>query len=331
MKTEIQLFNQDMLAEAGKLLASRQARERVIFPALPKRFEDVSIAAKAVETAFKKKSAFGFAAIRGGKLAAYLIGESTPLDWGRGGFIHLPGCGLAEGEDPALLQDLYAFVGEEWNKRGCFLHYIYLPAGDPAVIDAWFSLGFGRERADAILDLSALEIPKVKLKGGFEVRRSTGDDSKWLEGLSDTIATHQSRAPRWHPLLPEELTELAEGWAEIAGDPDWTIWLADTGTEVQGSIGFRALPEADDDLTIPPKATDLTVAAVKEAARGRGIMFALTWHGLEHARNEGYEFCVTNWQTANLSASRTWPRFGFQTAAYRLARTINPMSAWAKL
>lgn len=66
-------------------------------------------------------------------------------------------------------------------------------------------------------------------------------------------------------------------------------------------------------------------------ARGRGIMSALTWRGLEHARNEGYEFCVTNWQTANLSASRTWPRFGFQTAAYRLARTINPMSAWAKL
>lgn len=330
MKTEIQPFHQDMLAEAGKLLASRQARERAHFPALPKRFEDVSAATKAVETAFKKKGAFGFAAIRNGTLAAYLIGESTPLDWGRGGFIHLPGCGLAEGEDPALLQDLYAFVGEEWNKWGCFLHYLYLPSGDPAVTDSWFSLGFGRERADAILDLHALDIPKVKLKGSFEVRRSTAKDAKRLEELSDVIAVHQSRAPRWHPLTPEELPELAEGWSEIAGDPDWTIWLAVSGEETYGCVGFYGKPEADDALLVPPNSCYLSVAATKESERGRGVASALTWHGLERMRAEGFDFCLSDWQTANLPASRTWPRFGFETTAYRLARTVNPMIAWAK-
>lgn len=323
-------FTHDHLPSAGGLLAARHKRSRTFFPELPERFEDTLAAAKAVETVFAKKTSFGFAALRDGKLVAYLIGETSTQPWARCGYVYLPGYGLAEGEDANLMQDLYAFVGEEWNRRGCFNHYAYISEADLDIVDAWFSLGFGRERADALLDLRSLDIPKLKLSGDFEIRQATKEDGAYLSELSSLIARNQSRAPRWHPLPPEDLPELAEGWAEIAGDPEWTIWIAMNGSEILGSIGFRPLPEEDNDLTLPPKTTDLTVAAVKESMRGRGIMSALTWHGLEHARDNGYEFCLTNWQTANLQAARTWPRFGFKTVAYRLARTINPMSAWAK-
>jgi hypothetical protein len=56
----------------------------------------------------------------------------------------------------------------------------------------------------------------------------------------------------------------------------------------------------------------------------------LSWYGLEQARKDGSEICYTNWISPNLLASRFWPRFGFQDAAYRLAKRISPMIAWAK-
>lgn len=329
MKTELLPFTNEMIPEAGTLLAGRHTCDRRLLPLLPARFEQAQVATKAVETLWQKKFRNGYAAFLDGRMIAYLIGDTTSQFWARCGYIHLPGYSLAEGISPAILQDLYSLVGEQWNRDGCFNHYIYLSAANAEVIDAWFSLGFGRERADVSQDLRSLQIPALKKPSGFEIRRAGKGDNARLSELSGTIAVHQSRAPRWHPLPPEDLPELKEGWAELADDPEWTVWLAVSGGETLGSIGFRLAPEADDDLTVHPKTTDLTVAAVKEAARGRGVMSALTWHGLEHARNDGYEFCVTNWQTANLLAARTWPRFGFVPVAYRLARTINPMVAWA--
>ncbi|RJP50016.1 MAG: GNAT family N-acetyltransferase [Anaerolineaceae bacterium] len=330
MTIEFIPFTSDHLPAAGGILAARHKRNRQRFPSLPARFEDAAVAANAVKTVFTKKTSFGFAALQKGDLLAYLIGETSSQMWGRCGFVYLPGYGLADVRETTIMQDLYALIGEEWNRRGCFEHYAYVSAADESVIDTFFSLGFGRERADALLDLRSLEIPRPKLTGDFEIRRAAKGDEAHLAELSSLIARNQSRAPRWHPFPPEDLTELAEGWAEIASDPEWTIWMAMQANEILGSAGFRPLPEEDDDMTLPPKTTDLTVAAVKESMRGRGIMSALTWYGLRQALENGYEFCLTNWQTANLLAARTWPRFGFRTVAYRLARRVNPMIAWAK-
>ncbi len=329
MRHELIPFTESHLPSAGTLLAARHARDRAAFPELPARFEDAKVATKAVETLFSKKSAFGFAAIQDGELIAYLIGETASQDWGRSGYVYLPGYGLAEGHDPELLQDLYALVGEEWNRRGCFQHYAYLSANVPDIIDAWFSLGFGRERADALLDLRTLNIPKLKVAGDFEIRQAVKGDNARLAELSPIIGRHQAGAPRWHPLLPENLPELAEGWAELAEDPEWKVWMAVNGNETLGAVGFKNYVEADDDLIISPKTTSHT-AAIKESFRGKGIGSVLTWHGLEQSRKDGAEFCFTSWQTANLLAARTWPRFGFKPVAHRFARTINPMSAWAR-
>jgi ribosomal protein S18 acetylase RimI-like enzyme len=79
-----------------------------------------------------------------------------------------------------------------------------------------------------------------------------------------------------------------------------------------------------------PKTVYLSVAATQPQARGRGINTALAWHGLKHAGQQGYEICYSNWISPNLLASRFWPRFGFQDVAYRLAKKVNPMIAWAK-
>jgi len=145
------------------------------------------------------------------------------------------------------------------------------------------------------------------------------------------------KAPYWHPTVPEDWEDLREGWSELADDREWTVWLAleenqhsspeDNGL---GTVGFRPEEETDTQMLVSPNTLYLSVAATKPPARGRGVSSVLTWHGLEQARQAGFEICYTNWISPNLLASRFWPRFGFKDVAYRLAKKVNPMIAWAK-
>lgn len=337
MKTEYVAFTGSMIPDAGKLLAERHTRNRKSLSLLPARFEDPTVTTKAIETLWQKKLKSGYAAFRDGKMIAYLIGETTTQPWGRSGYVYLPGYALAEGEGSAVMQDLYALLGDDWVKTGNFNHYLYISVADKDILDALFDLGFGKERVDALMDFGALEIPNVEEPAGVTIRKAGKGDNAYLGSLSNVIFRALAKAPYWHPTVPEDWNELEEGWAELADDNEWTVWLAlekDTRSspadEALGTVGFRAQNESETDMLASPRTAYLSVAATKPQARGRGISTALTWHGLERARKDGDEICYTNWISPNLLASRFWPRFGFQDVAYRVAKKISPMIAWAK-
>ncbi len=319
-----------MVSDAAILLARRHQHNRAELPELPARFEQPHAAAKAIQTLLSKPTAQGLVVLSNGKLIAYLIGETTLQSWGRCGYVYLPGYALAEGATPEILQDLYARLGDEWNQKGCFNHYCYLSAADKNVIEAWFNVGFGKERISALLDLRTAKIPNVQNPPGIAIRRVAKGDNDYLARLSDTIWRQQLRAPRWHPMTPEEIAKQPDGWAEIADTPSDIAFLAFEGQTAVGSLAFYAQEETDDSMTTPPRCRYMTAAATSESMRGRGIGTALTWQGLAQIRENGADYCLTNWQSASLLAARFWPRFGFKPVEFRLARTINPMIAWAK-
>jgi len=330
MKTEYLPFTEKMIPAAGKLLADRHASNRKTLPLLPSRFEEAEVATKAVGTLWQKRHRNGYAAYRDGKMIAYLIGETMSLPWGRSGYVHLPGYALAEGESPAVLQDLYALLGEDWIKAGNFNHSLYINAADKNILDALFDLGFGKERTDALLAFKTLEFPNIEIPTGITIRKAGKGDNALLGNLSNVIFRALAKAPYWHPTVPEDWDELQEGWSELADDKEWTVWLALENDEALGTVGFTEQKETDTEMLASPRTSYLSVAATKPQARGRGISTTLTWHGLEQARQEGYEICYSNWINPNLLASRFWPRFGFADVAYRVAKRVNPMIAWAR-
>jgi len=330
MNTEIMPFTSEMIPEAARLLSERHKRNRRHLTLLPERFEDPRITTKTIESLWKEKLKGGYAAYCNGKMVAYLLGETTTDPWGRAGYIYLPGYGLSEGESPRLIQDLYTVLGDDWVKRGCFNHYLYISAAEPDIINALFNLGFGKERIDALLDLRSMVIPDFEEPSGVLVRKAGPGDNEYLGNLSNTIFRALAAPPYWHPTVPEHWDELQEGWSELADDKEWTIWLALDNDKALGMIGFRPEQEEDTQMLVSPRTIYLSVAATRPEARGRGINTLLTWQGLEQACRDGFEFCSTNWISPNLLASRFWPRFGFQDAAYRLSKKVNPMIAWAK-
>jgi len=299
MKIELKPFTNEMIPAAGKLLAERHTRNRQTLPLLPMRFEEPQVSSNAVETLWQRKQKNGYAAFRNQKMIAYLIGETSTDPWGRSGYVYLPGYALAGDESPAVMQDLYALLGQDWVKKGNFNHYLYVSAGDKQVIDALFDIGFGKERTDALLDFKTLEIPEYANPENVSIRQAGVGDNDQLGSLSDVIFRALATAPYWHPTVPEDWDELREGWAELADDKDWTIWLATQNDKALGAIGFRAEDESDTQMLIAPKTVYLSVAVTKPEARGRGINTALSWHGLNEIRKNGYEVCYSNWISPN--------------------------------
>jgi GNAT superfamily N-acetyltransferase len=319
-----------MIPDAGRLLARRHKGNRKQLPLLPSRFEDPMIATTAVSALWEKKTNNGYAAFCDGKMVAYLLGDYTVQPWGRCGYAYLPGYALAEDENPGTMQDLYALLGDEWVKKGCFSHSLYISAADRHIVGALFNVGFGKERVDALLDLNSLKIPKVEQPEGLAVRRAGAGDNDNLASLSDIIFRALSDAPYWHPTVPEDWEELRTGWSELADDKEWTVWMALENGHAMGTVGFRPEWEDDTQMLASPKTVYLSVAATKPHARGRGVSTYLTWRGLEQARKDGYRVCYTNWISPNLLAARHWPRYGFRDVAYRLSKRINSMIAWTR-
>jgi len=330
MTLEIKPFTEEMIPFAGELLAQRHKRNRASLPLLPTRFEGIQAAEAAVGSSWQGRLKRGYVAFCDDRMIAYLIGEQVTQPWGRCGYVYLPGYALAESENTTILQDLYARLGDDWVRAGVFSHGLYVSAADADIVQAWFDIGFGKERVDAMFDLRTLDIPKVDSPAGVTVRRAGKGDNQYLGNLSHIIMEALSNPPYWHPTISEDYPELREGWSELADDAEWKVWLALEDGEALGCAGFVEKKEGDDDMLAAPKTIYLSIAATIEKARGRGIANILTWRGLEEARSDGFEVCYTNWISPNFLASRYWPRFGFKDVSYRLSKRVDPMIAWTR-
>jgi ribosomal protein S18 acetylase RimI-like enzyme len=337
MKTEYLPFSGEMIYEAGVLLAKRHTRNRRMLPLLPARFEDPEVAAKAIEDLWQSKFKNGYAAFRNEKMVAYLIGDFENMPWARSGYVYLHGYALAEGESAAVLQDLYALLGEDWVRKGIFSHNLYISAADKEVIQAMFSIGLGMERVDGLLDLRSLEIPQLDDPQGITIRRAGKDDAEQAGSVAYVMIDALSSAPYWLPITPESLPEWKERWAgrvdeHAQGGKGWAVWMALDQDQAVGTVTFFKNTEQENEvqMLLSPQSVYLATAATKPEVRNRGIANALTWRGLEESCKEGFEVCLVNWVSSNLLAARYWPRFGFQEAAYRLSKQVNPMSTWAR-
>lgn len=323
-----------MIPEAGELLAKRHMRDRKSLPVLPARFESPDVAAKAISVLIDKKNTSGYAAIRNDKMLAYFLGTTTNQPWGRCGWVNLPGSALAEDESSETLQDLYVLLGDDWVKRGVFIHHTYLPTADQGLVNAWFGLDFGKERIDALLDLRNLAIPEIKVPDGIQIRRAGPGDNEHLRSMSHLIMRELEKSPYWHPTPPEDFPELREGWSELVDDETVDVWLALEGDKTVSVIASWATmhPEEETDTAMlaAENVFSFSVAVTRPERRGRGIMTALKWTCLAHNRDQGFDYCYTNWISPNLAASRFWPRFGYQEVAYRLTKNINPMISWTR-
>ena len=165
-----------------------------------------------------------------------------------------------------------------WVDDGATSQYVVVPATDPALVDAWFGLGFGQQHVHAIREVPGPgEIRRPP--DGIVVRPARRADIPALAALEVELPRHIRPAPRssraW---LPGELPEATIGeWEADFDDPRFHVVVAEHGGQVIGSAVGCSIVESSEHhgLVRPPDAGYLAFAAVFPEARGLGAGTAL--------------------------------------------------------
>jgi GNAT superfamily N-acetyltransferase len=313
-------FAADHLDGAARLLAERHRAHRVVEPGLDPRYEDPAAARGAIDEILGVDGASGAAAVFGDALVGFLIGRPRDVSWGANTWVEPAGHAVAE---PELVRDLYAVAAERWVADGLTSHYAMVPATDPALLDAWFRLGFGHQHAHAIREApDADEAPDAP--AGLALRLARRDDVDALVRLELALPAHQALSPVFSRLpLPTVEDARAEYQADF-DDPRFTTFVVERDGEVIGSAIACPLEVSSThtNLAHSPGAGFLGFASVVPEARGAGAGRLLGEAVLHWARETGRDWVVTDWRVTNLLSSRAWPRLGFRPTFYRLHRAI---------
>ncbi len=312
---EVLPFSEEHLGAAAQLLAARHGRHREAEPLLP---EDVDFRAE-VEQLWRD-GASGAVAYRDGAAVGFLLGNRRDDEvWGPNVWVEFAGHAVEEAE---TIRDLYAHAAQRWVADGRHRHYVLVPAGDPALVEAWFRLGFGQQQAHGIREVPAHT--ETNLPDGFEIRAPRLDEVDELTQLDLALPTHQRAAPVFssRPLPSRE--ELRQEWEDTLSRDEEEVFIGYRNGSPVACWSFVPvdLSSHHTGLGRPQPACYLAFAATVPEARGSGIGTALTDAGLAWAAEQGYEVMVTDWRVTNLLASRFWPRRGFRTSFLRLYRSI---------
>lgn len=228
--SELRSFADEDIEAAGELLAARHRRHRAAEPLLPERYERADEASAAIEAAWQKPGATGFVAVRGGRLAGYLIGASDEeSSWDPNEWIDHRGFAV---EEPELVRDLYAVLAERSVGEGRNRHYVLVPASDRGLLEAWYRLGFGQQQAYGIREVRGEPWPEG-------VREATADDVDALLRLALAISRHHAGSPVFSDNAARQVEGAAASSGEIRAQIEADIAADEIGTlvaEVDGRL-----------------------------------------------------------------------------------------------
>lgn len=317
---EIVPLQERHLEDAAALACARYRLLRdLVFP-LPSRYEHPNTILPLLRDLAAQTP--GVAAIRGGRLAGFLIGLVIELWRGKRSVLSPEWANAADLEDSRrIYQEMYAHLSAHWVANGCFTHLICVLAHDREGIDGWQWLGFGLIAADAVRDLKPPQGPIADV----DIRRGCLEDVELSMALEEALQRHLAAAPTFLADFEKRDRAFHERWL---ANPANALWLAYHGTEVVACMGLWPASQYACTIIRDDKTTSIIRAFAKESVRGRGIGAALLDRSLDWARVEGYERCAVDFEPMNVPAARFWMRH-FEPVCFGLVRHVDERIAWA--
>ena len=313
-------FAEEHLDGAAALLAERHRAQRLVEPGLDPAFEEPAAARVEIEALHGADGASGVAAVADGETVGYVIGVPKDALWGPNVWVEPAGHAAIGAE---LVRDLYAVAAARWVEDGQTAHYAMVPATDPALVDAWFRLGFGHQHVHGIQETPD-ESPTTPAPHGMEVRPPRRSDVDALARIDLALPEHQALSPVFSKLPLPTLEATRAEWDEEFDDPRYATFVVERDGELLGAaVGCPIeVSSSHGSVSAHPARRSSASRPSSPSHRGTGAGRLLGEAILAWAREGGYPTVVTDWRMTNLLASRTWPRLGFRPTFYRLHRAI---------
>ena len=221
------------------------------------------------------------------------------------------------------MRDLYGFAASRWVEEGATSHYSIVPATDPALVDAWFRVGFGQQHVHAIREAPDAGA-SFGVAPGLTLRLAERRDIAAMGRIDVSLPEHQARSPVFSMQTPHTVEAAVADIEADFDDPAFTTFVVEHVGAVVGFAVGCGIEQSSEHRGIvrPDRAGFLGFAAVLPEARGLGAGRALGEAVLAWSRDAGYPTVVTDWRETNLLSSRAWPRLGFRPTFRRLFRAI---------
>ena len=323
---EFREFTKEDVIQASKLLANRHRRERNIFPALKREFEDSKNTEKILYELMESSYVKGVCAYENNNLLGFLLSNIKIEGMlGRCAYVNYEGLAIADTESPELYRKLYAEISKVWLENGALSHYIEVPAGYKEVVDSWLKLSFAFQQVYGIANLSKAD---VSIPDNLVIRQAGKNDSEELRKISNLICSYQAGSPTYAVGLPENVAHIRDGYGELPEDEDSIVLLAYNDSKL---LGFQCAntEENNSKMMIPEKSLEISVGGTIGESRGTGVGNILTKLMFNRAIEKGFKNAIADWRIASLSSSNFWPKEGFQPVAYRMFRHIDERVYWA--
>lgn len=285
------------LSEVARLAAAHIAQFRQRVPLIPERW---TVPEAYVEHLVALVAGHPAAvALADGELVGYLA--AMRIDWALGRWAFSPEwANVCVGPlARRAREELYAALAEQWIADDRRAHFVSLLPTDAVARETMAWLGFGITNVDGLRGLEPVA-------GGLpiDVRRAGPSDVDEVALLEQSLREHLASTPLFLRFPAPDPAELAETLAH----PATATLLA---TDDHGPLAFlRIGPSSSDASTIirDERTASITGAFTRADRRGEGVVAALLDAALAWARAEGYARCAVDFESANLLATRFWPR-----------------------
>jgi GNAT superfamily N-acetyltransferase len=299
---------------AADLVSAGVARLRRRVPVLPAAWADPAHVIPALDALLERGS--GLAVIDDGELLAFQARRM--LDGHGGRWAYTPDVGHAAPPDVSgrLRERLYAGLADTWVAGACPEHVITVLADDGDAQVAFARLGFGHVVVDLVRNLAP--VGPVDLPDGIVARRADARDAVALVGLDAGLRRHLQASPVFLRMGPAATAEVQRRHIE---DPAQAVFVAER--EGRPVACLRIGPCATDVATIVRDAgtASITAAFTEPTFRGDGVASALLDAAIAWARDQGYERCAVDHESANREAGRFWARH-FTPATLSMGRRL---------
>lgn len=284
-----------------------------------------------IDRLWKRPFTSGVLAIENGRPRAYLLGVPR-FDQliGRSVWIYSAGYGYTDAFDADLFKELYAEASREWLSLGCFDHFVMVPAADRTLLEVWNDLGFARQQVYGLRELSEADMQIGTDPLEMVIRRGTMSDGEEIANFANLTANELAASPAYAPHPREFLVDRPQSYAEAAVDETVMVWLAEQAGRMLGlQIYYPSTPEPED-IHVPGQCVELAVGVTLPGVRRQGVTRRIAAHAFADLYQRDFRYLMSDWRSATLSASRTWPRLGFRPHYYRLYRRIDERITWAR-
>jgi GNAT superfamily N-acetyltransferase len=341
-RIDVRTFRPADVQPAAEILAAAHARAQAASPKglrLGARYREPAACRTAIEQLCASPRSSAVVAESGGRICGYLCGEKqlfAPEDFAsiyaepRSTNVPLHGHAVAEGADAGTVYEtMYAALAGRWVEDGFFVHNIAVQALDPAVVDAWGPLGFGRKSVCAVRPTARLasDGPAV---AGVTVEEICGRDDQVLETFHRHLMTFQTSAPMFWPYTGESDARVRSVRRDALVSGQGFAYVARSiGGEPLGSLLF--VPSVFlSPLLVCEKMMYLWEGFVEEGHRAAGVGSMLLDHAMVALAERGIRWCALHFVSGNPRGGHFWPSKGFVPVEYVLHRHVDERIAWAR-